>query len=745
VSDCGLGNSHDSTGGAPRPVAAKSSYSAAKIAAMKVAGYPTSERRIRARAEAEGWKAVEVAGRGGPRGVRREYSVSGLPEDLRIALLLRQTDPGAVGTTSTGLTTLPAPSLPVLAVKPNAKPENLATWQIDIARARAAVLDQVSKLADIVGPRKARGEFMRLFNAAAFDGAAMDIYRSANARAGDARTLNEGTVWRWQRLVEGKTAPHDIIVALAPGGRGRRYTPFADEALALALFRRPNKPALAWCVREALKTCPGATETALEKRVKRLMKKVPAPTFYPGRNSGAALKALQVFRRREFESLLPNDVWVGDGHAMKMRVAHPETGKPFVPELTVVMDVQSRYIVGWSVSFSENVLAVADALRHGMSRHGLPLIYYSDNGSGQTAKMLDQDIIGLLPTMGVWHETGIPGNPQGRGVMERWWETVAVPLARCYATYRGQGADRDTQRLVSIEIDKQIREIQRADGVVTALPAKLPAFRAFMADLDRAIEEYNTTHRHSSLPKLDGTHHATPAEYRAARMQDVPGGIAIPDASVTSLMFMPAEVRKAQRGEVKLWNGIYYHADLMLADGEQVKVHYDIHDASRVWVKRLTGELVAVAELNGNRSGFFPKPFIESLRDKRTQGRVQLLERKLAGVLEEHAAGALPVHGLRPTINAAPDTPEQAADRAALAAEMASNVTRLKAADEQDDWAVYRRCLGIEQRMAAGEVVGVEDAAWCRSYQGTADYLARRGMAEDFPQLVEESKREVAA
>src|SRR5699024_4338503 len=85
-------------------------------------------------------------------------------------------------------------------------------------------------------------------------------------------------------------------------------------------------------------------------------------------------------------------VWVGDGHCMKLMAFNPATGNTFRPEVTLVMDAGQRFIVGWSLSLSENVVAVADALRHGMSQHGIPLIYYSDNGGGEKNRVLDADI-----------------------------------------------------------------------------------------------------------------------------------------------------------------------------------------------------------------------------------------------------------------------------------------------------------------------------------------------------------------
>lgn len=708
--------------------ALKDAYCAAELAALKIEGYPGTERGMNKRADAGQWPYREVPGRGGPRGVRREFLRAGLPTELRTALFLHEINAAAP---RAALPVAIAPAAPAPAALPvvTLRQDALAGWQIEIARARAAVLEQVDKLGDIAGPRNAKQQFMRLFRAQEFDGVMMDIFLQANARPGESgRTLSKGAIYHWQQRAAGKRTPHDVLVALAPGTRGKRYAPLADEALTLALYRRPNKPALAWCVREVLKQCPGTTENALTKRVKRLMEKVPAPVFYPGRHSGAAFKSLQVFRRREFHSLLPNQIWVGDGHSMKFRVAHPETGKPFVPELTIVMDVQSRFVAGWSISFSENVLAVADALRHGISRYGAPLIYYSDNGSGQTAKMLDAEITGLLPGMGIEHHTGIAGNPQGRGVIERWWQTVAIPFCKRYDTYRGHGADRDTLRRVSIEIDQQIRAIQKAEGAVIALPAKLPLFHRFVAELTVAIDDYNNHHHHKSLPKLDGVSHATPAEYRAARVKDIEGGISVPSMELTTLDFMPSVLRTAARGEVKLWNGIYFDKDLMLADREQVRVHFDIHDASRVWVKRLSGELIAVAAINGNRSGFFEKPYIDKLADERTKRQVKLLDRKIADVLEERGAGPL----VRRIADTAPMSIE---DAAALEAEVRQINTRGRVVTVDDPERNYKRWCGIARRADAGQAIDGADGDFHRAYKNSDEWRSMERMAEDFPEL----------
>jgi putative transposase len=582
------------------------------------------------------------------------------------------------------------------------------------------VLDEVARLAAGAGIGLAERTFVKAAKAGTLDPALREVLRIANARRGaNGRTIHRASLWTWRRLAAGSATPVERIVRLAPGTRGKKWTLTNDVAAALARYRQPNKPTLNWCVRETA-TALQVPVGSLYSRCRRELKKLPKQLFYVGRNSGAALKALQPFRRREFHSLLPNDIWIGDGHGAKLKIAHPETGRPFVPEVTVVMDVQARYLVGWSVSLSENCLAVSDALRHGISRHGVPLIYYSDGGAGQTAKMLDAPLTGILPAMGIQHETGRPGNPQGRGVIERFWQTVLIPLAKRFATYQGHNADRETLRKVSNEIDRQLRAAQRGDLAV--LPARLPSFAQFIEALEDEIERYNTAHHHRSLPKVNGAEHATPAQYRAARAAGV--DIHIPDSAELAALFTPSVLRTAARGEVKLWNGVYFSRDLALVDGEQVRVHYDIHDASRVWVKKLSGELIACAEAGANSSAYMPKPVIEQLREQRASRRMQRLESKMEDVRVEFSGTTF----TRPEREVPPDTPEEAAERVALAREMADgNVVQI-----EDDQMRFSRRQRLQERLAAGESIEDRDAEWLSSYEGSSEFRSMKSFYDDF-------------
>lgn len=359
------------------------------------------------------------------------------------------------------------------------------------------------------------------------------------------------------------------------------------------------------------------------------MAKLPETVKQRGRATGAAYRKLLPYIKRDWLIFQPNDIWVGDGHGFKAKVAHPIHGQPFQPEITVIIDAPTRYIVGWSVSLSESTIAHADALRHAMSRHAPPLMYYTDNGAGPTGKMLDADISGILPRLGIEHATGLPGNPQGRGVIERFWQTVTIPLARRYATFVGASADSSTKTLTlrklgsAMNAERQGKELSQEQRRARA---KMPSWRQFLADLEAAINDYNHAHEHSELKTATRGDYATPAAYRARRLAEHEQDNLPLSAAELALMFRPEEIRTVQRGMVDLFGNTYSSVALAEHHGERVRVGYDLHDAQSVLIKTLDGRFVCQAEFNGHVRAAMPMSRMEQKRAERVRNK----ERRLA-------------------------------------------------------------------------------------------------------------------
>ncbi|ECD4943454.1 transposase [Salmonella enterica subsp. enterica serovar Muenchen] len=360
--------------------------------------------------------------------------------------------------------------------------------------------------------------------------------------------------------------------------------------------------------------------------VRREMQKVPKIVRERYRTTGSAWRSLNPFKRRDWSQMPVNAVWVGDGHCMKMQTFNPLTNNVFQAEVTFVMDAGQRFIVGWSIALSENTIAVADALRHAISQHGVPLIYYSDNGPGETGKNLDADVVGMLPRLGIEHFTGIPGNPQGRGIIERFNKNVPREVARQFESYCHKGADEETvklqQRIAASALKAAYEGKELTPRQVKAL-GKIPTWEQTVSAIEREVELYNNRD-HSSLPRRENGKHYSPAAYRRHLIREQGQDVMIDHLTPEELheMFRPEEIRTTTRGEIRIFNNIYFSTELKFFTGEKVRVNYDIHDANSIIVRRMDGSFICDAIWNGNKVDGFAKPVIQKLTEERVKGRI---------------------------------------------------------------------------------------------------------------------------
>ncbi|AHE72583.1 hypothetical protein M942_04680 [Enterobacter ludwigii] len=362
--------------------------------------------------------------------------------------------------------------------------------------------------------------------------------------------------------------------------------------------------------------------------VNRAMKKFSRRELACGRVSGSAARALETYQKRDWSQMPVNGCWVSDGKSMNLKVAHPIHGQPFTPELTLVIDGRTRYVVGWSLSLAESTLAVADAYRFAIKHHGKPLFVYSDNGGGQTNKTFDADITGIFPRVNITHMTGIPGNPQARGIIERLNGVIPLAAAQQFATFNGTGADSEHVRITDRGIRSALTAMKgglELNSVQQRAIKKLPSWRQLLDVVAREIDKYNHSHEHSELPKYNGRH-LTPAQYRQAVLETEGDEIEYLTELELREMFMPEVIRVARRGWVEVENNDYFSELLINVDGEKVRVAFDTHDANEVIVRRMDGSFVCTAVWNGNKQAAIPVTRMEKAQKDRTKRRVKLLE-----------------------------------------------------------------------------------------------------------------------
>lgn len=700
------------------------------LTAKELAGLPgmlSSERRTRDKLLQLGIANRPRAGRGGG----SEFDASALPLETRKALMIEQV--AQAGTAIAASTeAFVAPSIPLpMPVDTPALPAPRRPPSQDqkaVADSRVVLVNQVLGLAMVSGTKKACQHLAEQISSGACSADLLNAARTANQKRRNDADLSGRTLLRWLT-----TFNRDGWWGLLPAVTEVPATLLEqDVAAVLAMYhsRDPqfrNLTAAAKEVTKRLAKVDGREYDSWEQlygRARRALPKVNQVDLIKARHSGAERAAKLPFKRRDTTMLKPLDVWLVDGHTFKAKVRHPDHGAPFAPEVTVCIDAATRLICGWSVALSENVIAVGDALRHAVGNCGIPAIIYSDNGAGETAKQMDCPVTGIVARLGAEHRTGIPGHPQGHGLIERSWRTHMINCARKFASYQGKDVDSRSLRNVSLELAKEQRAVKRAQqtGEVIQLSNKAPSWQQFIDAVNTSVNEYNGQHRHRSLPKNAKGKHLTPGEFWAqtvdATEQHIPG------PQELRMLFMPAMLRVAQRGEVRFLNQVYFHADLMAVDGQQVRVHYDIHDPHYVLVFDGDGQFVCEAGWNANRIDYFPKPVIEMAREKRVKGivkrrtaQIETAMRELTGTHQQPIPLSLPepdtavVLGLNVEAQvSSPSLPPRAQP-----AQAAAGRPFFDAPSYRYEW--------LMQHRNAWEG---EDAAWVATYVASEDYAELR-------------------
>lgn len=469
----------------------------------------------------------------------------------------------------------------------------------DAQRRTAELREQVVRpLVAIVEGGASVTNVVKLFAAQADAGMISGPIAHAMAALGT-DALSQPTLKRWVAayLKDGKAG-------LLPKHTGRVRQDYGWERRATELYNQPSKPGfadVAWKLRGE-----GFTE-ATESRVKRYLKTLPATLgpMSPAR-IGQHLHRLrrQRFQRRDVSELLVGEIYAGDGHTADCYVAHPNTGKPFRPELTVFIDIRSRYIAGWYLTESESAVSTLLALSSAMVQHNhVPAWLYLDRGAGYRAQMLSDAATGWYAKFDIEVIGAIPGNPHGKGWIERFFRTVRDKHDKFFAgsqVYCGDDMAPEINRRLSAHL---------AQGKRT-----LPPLSEYVASFRAFLEQYHTT----PMDVLDG---ATPAQLWA-QLQPVDVGL---DASA---VMRPRQECTVRRQEVRLHNRFYFHEALALFDGRRVVVEYDIHNDQQVWIHDDKGRPICTATLV-NTIGVLPTSRMDEQRDKRLQGQLKRLEIKV--------------------------------------------------------------------------------------------------------------------
>jgi putative transposase len=390
--------------------------------------------------------------------------------------------------------------------------------------------------------------------------------------------------------------------ALLPGHTGRVRQDYGWEIRALAMWQAPSKPTAAGVAR---KLRHEGHDTATESRVLRFFKSMPETL---GKNSphriGKHLHKLrrQKFQRRSLAEVLVGEIYAGDGHTVDVYVAHPNTGGLFRAELTVFIDIKSRYIVGWYVSESETKESTLYALASAMVNYDhVPAWLYVDRGAGYRAQMLSDENTGYYARFDIDTIAALPGNPHGKGWIERFFKTCRDDHDKLFEGgmfYCGDDMAPEINRRLHVEIKNGKRV--------------LPSLDDYVASFARFIDEYHNE------PK-DVLGGRTPAQVWAELSQ-------IKLYMAADAVLRPVVQRTVTRQTVRFHKREYYHELLAQYDGRSMRIEYDLHNDKTVWIFDDKGRQVCEATLT-NTIGVLPSSRQEEQRQRRLAGQVKRLER----------------------------------------------------------------------------------------------------------------------
>jgi putative transposase len=589
---------------------------------MQLPGLPTTRGAVFKRATKEKWTFVEVQGKGGKGGIRREYAP---PAEVMAAIQKKAAQTLVASVPAKRLTLRAEDQLPLIetegqAMKADARKGVLLALDTLMARSGYPLKKAARTLVEMARKGEA-GEQMT---------AMLKMARDQRGRSSADGLPSERSVLRF--------VEYERAGMLAPKQREPDMTVPAWAPAFMARYQRPEKPTVEHAYREFIKALVDQEGAPVPSvwQVRRFLAKVGNVTLEMGRMGDRELKSLKPFIRRGFDTLLPSDIYSADGHCFDAEVQHPLHGRPFRPEITSVIDIATRKTIGWSIGLSESALDVLDALRSAVFHGGIPAILYVDNGSGYKNQLMTDTGVGLLSRLGTEMINSIPFNSQARGVIEKLHQTIWVNAAKEIPGFIGRDMDRQAKQNVFKLSRQAIAKGAKAAGETVTMP--LMGWPVFIDFCTEKVEEYNNR-PHRSLPKSsDPTtgrrRHMTPNEAwaNAEAKGFVPHLVSDDD---TRPLFRPQALRTVRRCELELFGNRYFAKALEEFHTEQLRVGYDIHDPAKVWVYQDDGRFICTAELDGNKRDYMPRSVVEQARDKRAAGREHRLEVKLEEVREE--------------------------------------------------------------------------------------------------------------
>ncbi|MBP2301273.1 Mu transposase C-terminal domain-containing protein [Azospirillum picis] len=712
-------------------------FTAAQLADLALPELPSSQRQIKRRAEADGWRSRTRDARGGG----TEYHVSSLPEAARLELGRR----AAADAVIAPIPALPAPkaAVPVL-------PETIeAQLRQDYKLAILAVFDGFHAASgDSLTP--ARHKFVGFYNARQID--LPDWVRSA------CPTISMSSLERWARA---RAAGDAMALAGRYGNRkgaGVLDTAVADVKGYMVALMVENPHLAMHQVRRLLvqrfgddvelfdgTTRPIPTERRLldawqdwKAKNRQLHLALTNPDDWKNKHRAAVGSYSEGIER-------PNQLWEIDASPSDVMLTDGRHS------IYVVVDVYTRRIM-ILVTRVPRTSAVLLLIRRAVLAWGMPEAIKTDNGSDFTSREAERAYF----LLGTAHPTCTPYSPEQKPHVERAIGTVQHGLMPLLPGYTGHNVA-TRQAIRSRETFAARMGESDADIFKAALTGDV---------LQQLADDWvANVYMHSPHEGLgDRTPYAL-AESCAGR-----------EARLTNerhldLLLMPAPeggTRTVSKKGIRVENADFWAPDLIpyIGTGDRFDVRLDPEDMGRVWVYHSEPfAFLCVAE-NPERAGLsraalaaeaaeLQKRFVQAGKAAIRAAKSRFRPHDLADALIGKPAAtvtalptaapppALPApspSGLQPSVGlvaaqraitaVTPSAPRpRDANEQARTADIARRIAAPVPATEKPEDRWWRRAQDIEARIAADAEVGADELEWLQSIESSAWYCARKNDA----------------
>jgi putative transposase len=433
---------------------------------------------------------------------------------------------------------------------------------------------------------------------------------------------------------------------------------------------------------------------------------------------------------RDYDRLEVGDVLVADGHTLNFEIVNPWTGRPKRMTLILWLDMKSYYPLGWEIMPTENISAIASALRRAILRLGkTPRVVYLDNGKAFGARFFEGTDLSQAGFEGLFARLGV------EGVIHAWpYHAQSKTVERFFRDFAE--LERALPSYVGTSIDKKPPRLNRGEKLHRKLYDKLGG-PPTVEQAHLAIAAFFDEHSSRPMKRLEGR---TPAQLFAAGRG--PGV----DPDRLAYLMMAAEVKTIHRNGIRMFGRNYYDPALY-GRRHQVTVRYDLQDQSHVLVYAPDGEFICRAEppirvhpaaqvLGDDTDRAELKRQLELKRglERTTTGSArEFAEAEIAPVVREQQALA-GLDRARSESRALPAQPTmteaEAAEIEAKAAEI-SRRTRAAGAEFGELSEDGLRYVKLSLASRNGAALHDDDRTFMRFYRQSEEYNAKRAIIDE--------------